>query len=267
MRRRLANFFEESALMTKPLAVFCGAAAFAAPAAVAACDASGSATLAFESRYVFRGVELSEASFQPTVSAACGSFYGSIWSNIPVENDNASSRIAEEIDLVAGYSTNVGGPFTIDVGVTYYVYPDRASGFFDAFSEDGDGLGANSVEPYVGVTIAAPGTPKLYVYRDVHFDTTTAQASASHSVPIAEKMSLALAATLGYVFDDQGGTDFLYGQASATVNFNVTDKAVIYAGGRFGGSDIPGGGIFDEPSLGSRKSADAWFGLGVSASF
>jgi uncharacterized protein (TIGR02001 family) len=238
-----------------------------APSVCSAESLAITGTVAFESRYVFRGVELSEQSFQPSIALAKNGFTATGWFNFPIDNENPASRRGEEIDIVLDYSTSVAEAVTLGVGFTYYTYQERDRGFFDTFAEDGDGLGANSFEPYVSLAFAVPLSPKVTLFHDFNFDTTTLQGAVAHSIPLADKFSADLSGFIGYVFDDTGGVDFLYGQASANLSYKFTDKVSGYAGARFGGSDIAGGGILDDAALGTRRASAPWFGLGLTASF
>ena len=230
-----------------------------------------STTVAFESRYVFRGIQFAETSIQPAINLSYGNFYGGAWFNLPIGDDDlVVTPGGEELDLFAGYSVAIDDAFTLDVGVTYYTFPDLASGFFDLFEEDGDGLGANTIEAYIGVTLTGPLSPALYVYHDFNFDTTTLQGAVSHSFPITEKTSFDLGGTLGYVIDDDDGGDYLYGAATADISYAISDKGSISFGGRFSGSDITGGSIFDnnQPGPGvTLQSSGFWWGVGFNASF
>lgn len=149
--------------------------------------------------------------------------------------------------------------------MTYYTFPDLASGFFDLFEEDGDGLGANTVEVYAGLSLSAPLSPSLYVYRDFNFDTFTIQGDASHSFPLSESTSFDLSGSLGYVIDDDAGGDYLYGAASADLSYAISDHGSIAAGVRYGGSDIAGGSFIDDSIAGTTKSSGVWFGISFSA--
>lgn len=227
-----------------------------------------STTVGFESRYVFRGVQFAETSIQPAINLGFEGFYLNAWFNLPIGDNNlVVTPGGEELDLVAGYSAPLNAVFSIDVGITYYVFPDVADHFFDMFEEDGDGVPGNTAELYVGVAMAAPLSPSLYVYHDFFLDTTTLQGNLSHSVPLAEKTSFDLGGFAGYVFDDAGGTDYLYGAASADISYALTDNGSVYAGVRYGGSDIPGGAVIDEPLAGTTQASGVWWGLGFNASF
>lgn len=227
-----------------------------------------STTVGFESRYLFRGVQFAETSFQPAINLSYGNFYLNAWLNLPIGDDDlVVTPGGEELDLVAGYSFPVSSVVSADIGVTYYTFPDLASGFFDLYEEDGDGLGANTIEPYIGLSFDIPLSPSVYIYHDFNFDTTTFQVNASHSIPLAEKTSFDLGGYIGYVVDDTGGTDYVYGTASANVTYAISDNGSIYTGVRYGGSDIPGGSVIDDSIAGTTKSSAVWWGVGFSASF
>ncbi|MEM9013798.1 MAG: TorF family putative porin [Pseudomonadota bacterium] len=227
-----------------------------------------STTVGFESKYVFRGIQFAETSIQPAINLSYGNFYTGAWFNLPIGDDDFTSTPGgEELDLFGGYSVSLDDTFTLDVGVTYYTFPDLASGFGDLFEEDGDGLGANTIEFYAGVSLDGPLAPSLYVYHDINFDTTTIQGSASHSFDVAEKVTFDVGGDIGYVIDDDDGGDYLYGVASAGFTYALTDNGSISAGGRYGGSDIAGGSIFDDANAGTFQSSGLWWGLSFDASF
>ena len=251
----------------KPIAIILSLCAGIA-SAKAGDQISVSTTIGFESRYIFRGVQFAETSFQPAINLGYGNFYASAWLNLPIGDDDlAVTPGGEELDLVFGYSTSLTELITIDAGVTYYTFPDLASGFFDLFEEDGDGLGANTIEPYLGFSFSTPLSPSIYFYRDFNFDTFTVQGSASHSIPLDEKWSANLGGTLGYVIDDDAGGDYLYGAATADLSYAISDDSSISAGLRYGGSDIAGGGFIDDSIAGTTKSSGLWWGLSFSSTF
>ncbi|WDI30840.1 TorF family putative porin [Hyphococcus flavus] len=217
-----------------------------------------SADVAFESRYVFRGVQLQEASIQPAVTLTYGNFYGGAWLALPIGDDDIP--YGDELDIFAGYNTSINEIISFDIGLTYYTYPDAQSGFFDD--------SANTVEIFSGLSFDIPLSPTAYVYRDFMLDTTTVEGGASYSVPVAEKLSLDLGGSLGYVIPDGPG-DYLYGLATADLSYAFSNNGSFYVGARYGGSDIPGGSIFDDttPPTVTTEPSGFWFGLGFSASF
>lgn len=82
-------------------------------------------TLAAYSDYRFRGLTLSDKDFavQPTVTATLASgFYASVFAS----NITANSGDDVEIDLIAGFSKEIG-KVTAGINATYYVYPGISS--------------------------------------------------------------------------------------------------------------------------------------------
>jgi len=224
-------------------------------------------TVGFESRYIFRGVQVAETSFQPAIQLNYGNYYGGAWLNLPIGDDDlVVTPGGEELALYAGYSFSPGDSITLDVGVTYYTFPDLASGFFDIFEEDGDGLGANTIEIFAGVSFEAPFSPSLYIYRDFMFDTFTVEGATSYSIPLSEKASVNLGATLAYVIDDDPA-NYLYGSVTADLSYALSDAGSIAAGLRYGGSDITGGSFIDDSIAGTQKSSGLWWGISFDASF
>ena len=247
--------------MKKAISLVAVTAALVAPAAAEgiAIDTS----IAFESKYVFRGVQFAESSIQPGIDLSYGDFYVGSWMNLPVgDDDGVATPGGEEVDLYGGYSTSLDDTWSVDVGVTYYMFPDLASGFGD--------LNNNSLEAYIGVSADVLFGPSLYVYRDFQLDATTIQGSAGYSFPLSDKTSFDLGGTLGYVIDDDAGDpDFVYGAATADLSYAVSESGSVFFGGRFSGTDIPGGGIWDGNQTGptiTTTSSGFWFGLGFSSS-
>ena len=227
-----------------------------------------STTIGFESRYVFRGIQFAETSFQPAINISYGNFYLNTWLNLPVGDDDLTvTPGGEELDLIAGYNAPLNEKLNIDVGVIYYVFPDLASGFFDLLREDGNGLGANSVEAYLGLVFDAPLSPSIYLYRDFFLDTTTLQGNYSHSFPLVENVDFNISGYLGYVFDDAGGTNYLYGTASMDISYALSDNGSFLLGTRYGGSDIVGGSLINNSIAGTTKSSALWWGISFNSTF
>ena len=134
------------------------ACAVAAPAA--AQDAADAPTsditvtggVAVVSDYRFRGISFTDEDFavQPTLTITHSSgLYAGIWGS-NLEDSPVFGTV--EVDLFAGYATEISPGTTLDVGVTYYLYPDgtNAAGDSDYF------------EPYASVkTTVGPATVKV----------------------------------------------------------------------------------------------------------
>ena len=86
------------------------ATAFAADDAVQT-ESSYSITVDFPyvTKYVFRGVELSRDSLQPSVELAYGDFYAGVWNNTPLRNEHDGDA-SQEIDLYLGYAPQLTVP-------------------------------------------------------------------------------------------------------------------------------------------------------------
>ncbi len=253
----------------KKIASALTALALAAPVATTASadELSVSTTVAFESAYIFRGVQFAETSFQPGIDLAYGNFYGGVWLNLPVGDDDlVVTPGGEELDFFAGYSSSLSETVSYDVGVTFYTFPDASSGLFDMFSESA-GTGSSTVELFAGLSFDAPLAPALYVYRDFNFNTVTIEGSGGYSFPLSESTSFDVAGAVGYVVDDDDGGDYLYGSISADVAYAISDDSAITAGVRYGGSDIDGGQFIDDSIAGTTKSSGFWWGVGFSSSF
>lgn len=139
---------------------------------------TGSAALV--SDYRFRGISQSgkhlAAQASATITHSSG-FYGSFWASSI--DDYVAAGADAELDLIAGYSTTVGG-VTLDGGALYYVYPSAVKGAATDFLE----LYASAKMPVGPATIklGAAYAPKsnalsvgfgkednLYLFSDVSF--------------------------------------------------------------------------------------------------
>ena len=246
-------------------ALLAGVAALAFSSPALAEGISVDTSLAFESRYVFRGIQFAETSFQPGIELGKDGFYVGAWANLPVgDDDGIFGTAGEELDLYGGYSTTIAEGVDLDLGITYYTFPALASGFGDLFDED-DGTGTNTLEAYLGFSFDVPLAPSFYVYRDFNFETVTLEGSAGYSFPVAEKTSFDVGAAAGYVLDDDAGADYFYGSVSADFVYAASDSAAVTAGVRYGGSETSA--LVDDSIAGTTKDTGFWYGLSVSTSF
>ena len=224
-------------------------------------ELSISTTWAYESEYIFRGIQFSEDSFQPSLDVAYGAFYLGAWAALPV--GDGAVNFGDEIDIYGGYGFDVSDFVSMDVGVTYYTFPDAQDGFFDTLDEE-DGTGANTVEPFVGFAFGVPLDPSLYVYYDFMFDTVTLQGDAGYSFPMTEEASFDVGAYVGHVFDDDDDADYTYYGISADVSYAFTDATSGAVGGRWGGSSedtfLDDDGFYTEDN-------SFWFGISFGAGF
>jgi len=202
-------------------------AAPAAPVAPAAPASSYSVTADFSyvSTYVFRGVKITDDSFQPSLKLAAGNAYAGLWLSEPIKGSAASN----EIDFYGGYTFALAGGWSIDVGATYYYYPE-----VDAASD----VDAGTFEGYVGLTGTFGGVSVgAYVYHDFTLEATTLQGSLGYGVPISSKLSCNFALNLGYVTPDSG-PDYTYYGAAITLPWKITDKSTLTVGANYATNDL-----------------------------
>lgn len=153
--------------------------AIATPGDAGLFDAStGTLTVSpsFTSKYLYRGVELAGACFQPWIDYTVGNLSVGVWSSFALENRTAGDS-DPEIDLYGSYIfSNAAGSFSIVPGVYLYTYPD---------SEPDDGVHRATVEPSLGAIFRLAGiqfTPKIYY--DVTLKGATYEVTAAVALPL-----------------------------------------------------------------------------------
>lgn len=132
-----------------------------------------SANVAIVTDYRFRGVSLSAGDFaiQGGVDAAHESgFYVGTW--MSSLDETGSVYGSTELDLYAGYSTDLTDTLALDVGMLMYVYPDAEGcncDYFEPYASVSTALGP--VEASVGAAYAwdqdSLGGDNLYLYTDL----------------------------------------------------------------------------------------------------
>lgn len=178
-------------------------------------ELSISSTFAWESDYVFRGVQLAEEFFAPAVDLSYGDFYAGIWAALPVD-----SQFGNEVDIYAGYGVGVSETISADFGFCYYTYPDAGSDFFDD---------VNTFEVYGGLSFEAPLSPSVYAYYDLDLEVLTFEGSVGHSAEAGEGATFDIAAHIGYV-DPNDGDSYTYYGASVGYAYAFTDNAAFSIG-------------------------------------
>ncbi len=230
-------------------------AAIAGP--VQAGDVSVSATVDYTTDYVFRGVSLADSAIQPGVEVSAGDFYAGAWFSTGV--GDTSFFAADEVDVYAGYGFALSDTLGLDVGVTYYHYP-QFGGFLDT-----SGGSAGTYEVYAGLSLDTTLSPSVYGYYDFTLEAFTIEGSVGHSVPLGETLSLDLGLTAGLV-DASGGAGWEWAQASAAVSHAFTDDVSAYVGANFA---LNSDDLLDyEKILASNPKDNLFFvGAGVAAGF
>ena len=139
------------------------ASALSTPAFAQEEEASGpfslSGGISVTSDYRFRGISLSneKVAVQPTLTVSHESgLYAGVWgSSLP--DSPAYGKF--ELDLYAGFATEVASGTTVDVGVTYYTYPGSEDGGAPTDYFEGIGKLSHDIGP-VSVTGLVAYAPK-----------------------------------------------------------------------------------------------------------
>lgn len=178
--------------MKKTIATIAIAGAVTGASADFLSDLSISGTFDFETEYVYRASKLADQSFQPSVEFGYpvlgGDLYAGVWTNQPITPattaivaggvpvGTARAGIGNEIDFYAGYAYPVTDIFTVDLGATYYWYPESA------------GLGAinHTTEVYFGVSADVLLSPAVYFYYDFDLKQTLVEFSIGYSLDLGE---------------------------------------------------------------------------------
>lgn len=228
-----------------------------------------SSSIASVSEYVFRGVSLGGASLQPSteISTDIGITVGA-WYSAGIGSD--SEVQADEIDLYVSYSVPLHESISLDIGGTYYHYPQSGSLFE---TEDG---AAGSYEVYGSVGFSdIVLSPQATVYYDFTLENLTLEGSVNHSINLPrDGWSADLGITGGHVDFDQG-VDYEWGTATVAVKKDVTDNIDFYVSGNFtvnSEDNTLGFDLATDPDTGinfSTLDSDTqfWIGTGLSVSY
>ena len=177
--------------------------------------------LTFDTKYVFRGTQLADDVFHPSVEFAQGDFYAGIWAAQPIENRGVPEEWTDEVDFYVGQGWALGEKTSLDIGAAHYYFPK----------------GEGSTEPFIGLTreirsVAA----SVYLYRDVDLGVTTSESSARYSLPLSGKTSLDLGAHFGLIDGDDFGKYLYYG-ADVLVPIQLKENAIFSFGVHYDDSD------------------------------
>jgi len=194
---------------------------------------SGGATVITD--YRFRGISQSNVrpAIQGTVTISHKSgFYGSVWGS---SIDDYIADNSTELDLIAGYKRNIGQS-TIDVGVTYYYYPNSTfqfSDFYEVYGSLSHTLGP--VTGKVGV-IYAPKQQALSLDGINKEDSLYVSADLSTGIP---QTPISVNAHVGHSFersyltfgqkytDWSVGATYTWRNLSLGVSYVDTDKDIL----------------------------------------
>lgn len=189
--------------LTAVLAALVGVASIAG-----AEELSLSATLAYESDYIFRGKRLANEYIAPSVDLSYGEYYLGAWAAIPFEDGDET-----EVDLYAGFATELSEVMNLDLGVTLYTYPQV-------------GNASNTLEIFSGLSFDVPLSPAIYAAYDIDLKAFTIEGSCGYSIPVGESNSFDLSGYFGLVDVDIGESYSYYGVGVA---YNVAISEAVSA--------------------------------------
>jgi uncharacterized protein (TIGR02001 family) len=133
-------------------------------------------THAVTSQYLFRGVRLEGAAYQPSLDYTAGALSLGVWSSVAL-SDHHRGDADPEVDFYGAYSfSSSSGVFDVTPGVDIYTYPDadRSTGQYSA-----------TFEPSLAANILVSGirfTPKIYY--DLTLEGATVELSAAYALPL-----------------------------------------------------------------------------------
>lgn len=184
------------------------------------------ADVTYASKYIFRGVVLGEQAIHPSVELSYSGFYAGVWGNVAAgKKDEYPDN--EEWDFYVGKSFQLSDITSLDVGYTFYYYPDAPS--------------INGTDEfYAGLSFDVQGfSPSIYAYYDTDLEAFTVQGSVGTSLPLEGLgTSLDLSASLGNV--DGDGFSYTYWSLGASIPFQLSKNSTLTPGVTFASHDISG---------------------------
>jgi uncharacterized protein (TIGR02001 family) len=218
----------------------------------------------YVTEYVFRGVSFAGAAVQPYAEASVGDFTVGGWFSTAIGED--SNIAGDEFDLYAGYSVPLDSSISLDLGATYYHFPEGG----DFLSTKDGNSGSYEVSASVGFG-DVPLAPSVSAYYDFTFEAFTLEGSVGHSIPVGDAQSFDLGLTVGHVEVDGGSYE--WATASASLGHSFTDDVAVYIGANYSLSsteslDFERAGNAVDGFEGITDDKDKlWFGTGISAGF
>ena len=159
------------------------------------------AEVAFNSKYVWRGiVVVDDWVAQPSITAGVGGFSFNVWADYMLTDQNGRQNEIDEIDLTLDYTFELG-KFAIPVGVIKYTFPNSTA--------------ADTTELYAGVSFDWIVTPSVTIYKDIQESNGFYILGAlDYSLDLPKlndtvSWSLAVGASIAYGSDDNNS--FYYG--------------------------------------------------------
>lgn len=188
---------------------------------------TASGDLAFMSKYMWRGYELSEDKIvvQPSMSIGYKGLMLNAWSSL--SSDPGSGDSASETDFTVSYDISAG---ILGIGIGYIYYdledaPGSVTLFEDATVDNPVtvDLCEDTQEFYLSASLDTILAPSLTIYKDfISYPGYYISLGLSHSFEFTESIALDLSGAFGgYSNDDDSGLQD--GLLSASMSFSITD--------------------------------------------
>lgn len=237
-----------------------------------------SASVGYESEYVFRGEKRSGHSIQPKVEFSYPLYaldlYAGAWYSSPVKGTQMGE--VNELDAYIGavyYYKEV----RFDVGYIYYWYPDSNSSLITGDMEVYGGVSFDTASYLFGVNVS----PSVYYFYNWTLDQNVVEMSLGYSFPIGDwavdnsRLTLPVRVYGGYLSagkKDDGklggqGCNYWYYGASADLAYAVTEYCTISAGVRYSQRGGGEGTQTDGSYTLTGREKNFWFGGKVDFGF
>lgn len=227
------------------------------------------------SEYVFRGQSRGAQSItsQNTFTLPGGLSGGAAYI-AGIDPDSAVQR--DEIRAFVNYAVPLDSTISIDVGGTYYYFP-QAGGFFET-----RGGSAGSYEVYGSVGLDEVFlSPKATVFYDLTLENLTLEGAIEHNFDLPRKgWTGSVGLTAGYVDEDNSfvandaALDYGYGVATLGLNKVITDNISFHLNGNFAYNSEEDTLNLDRDVLASglnvpTRDSDTkfWYGTGLKLNF
>jgi len=182
---------------------------------------SADASVAFLSKYVWRGYELSDDSLviQPSLTASYKGFSANFWGNLDTKYFQTEAHNWSETDWTLSYD-GAYEKLGYGVGWIYYALEDVAD----------KNIRTNDTQEFYGtVSYDVLLAPTFTFYYDISDfkGLWYANLGFSHTFMIAEKYGLDLGLAFGYLDDNADYSEFQDGLLSASMSFSIGEYIAI----------------------------------------
>ncbi len=241
---------------------------------------SVSASVGFESEYIFRGERRSSSAIQPKVELAYPlygmDFYVGAWASSPLKGESASNLM--EVDLYGGLNYYLGA-LRLDLGFMYYWYPSD--------EVKNSGQRTRDMEVYVGASFDTASylwevnlNPSVYYYYNWVLQQHVVEVSLGYNIPVGywlwnyPRLTMPVSVYGGYLTAGQKWGDvpqkesasYWYYGATADLALAITEYCTISGGVRYSYRSGGNEGEAGNTTLMGREN-NFWFGGKVDFGF